>query len=138
MAPMPRRISSPQLIGRRAELDRLNAALDEAVKEAPGAVLIAGEAGIGKTRLVDEFTAAAAERGARILIGDCIELAGEDLPYAPLTGALRSLAEELGPAGVRELAGTTWPAVACLVPSLGSDDDARDEMSQGRLFELLL
>ena len=138
MAPMPRRISSPQFIGRRAELDRLKAALDQAINDAPSAVLIAGEAGIGKTRLVDEFIATAAERGARVLVGACIEFAGEDLPYAPVTGALRSLAEELGPDGVRELAGTTWPAVACLVPSLGSGDDIRDAMSQGRLFELLL
>jgi predicted ATP-dependent serine protease len=53
---MAGRLSSPQFIGRRAELDRLAAAFATASESHPSLVLIAGEAGVGKSRLVAEAT----------------------------------------------------------------------------------
>src|SRR2546429_5148339 len=65
------------------------------------AVLIGGEAGIGKSRLVREFLAGIEE--ARVLTGGCLEL-GEDAPsYAPFTAALRTLVRQIGVAGVADL-----------------------------------
>ena len=69
----------------------------------PVAVLIGGEAGIGKSRLVREFLDGIGDDTARVLVGGCLEL-GEDAPaYAPFTAALRTLVRQLGVAGVADL-----------------------------------
>ncbi|GAA2866478.1 helix-turn-helix transcriptional regulator [Streptosporangium fragile] len=76
------------LIGRSAELDRLTAVLDSAADGLPGVVLVGGDAGIGKTRLVTELAERARGRGFDVLVGQCAEL-GDALPYLPLADALR-------------------------------------------------
>ncbi len=58
-------------------------------------VVVEGDAGIGKTRLVEMFTAAAAVRGARVVVGWCPPLV-EDLPYAPVLEIVRQLGEPAG------------------------------------------
>ena len=58
----------------------------------PVVVLLAGEAGVGKSRLVQEIAARATRRGARVLTGGCVDLGGEGISLAPLVDALRSLA----------------------------------------------
>ncbi|WP_307796987.1 helix-turn-helix transcriptional regulator [Actinomadura barringtoniae] len=75
------------LIGRAAELAQLTAALDRAAAGEAGVVLVSGDAGVGKSRLVAELAANARDRGAAVLIGQCAEL-GEGMPYLPLTDAL--------------------------------------------------
>ncbi|HET9292344.1 MAG TPA: ATP-binding protein, partial [Actinomycetes bacterium] len=99
------RISSPVLAGRATELARLRSATERAAAGTPVAVVVAGEAGVGKTRLVAELERHAATADARVLAGDCIELAEGELPFAPLTAALRPLARELGPAELDALPG---------------------------------
>jgi DNA-binding CsgD family transcriptional regulator len=84
-----RRICSPELIGRAAEVAALGAALADAQRGAGRLVLIEGDAGIGKTRLVEDFAAQA--DGARVLAGGGIPLAS-DTPYAPVLGILQALA----------------------------------------------
>ncbi|MEW2386575.1 AAA family ATPase [Micromonospora sp. NPDC047707] len=59
-----------------------------------GAVLISGEAGIGKTRLVQEFCSR--RHDALVLVGDCLEAGDDALPYAPFVGVLRSAARQVG------------------------------------------
>jgi len=86
---MSRRISSPELIGRDAELSLLQAALAEARDGDGRVVLIEGDAGLGKTRLVEHFTGSAAP--AEILASSGIPLAA-DVPYAPLIDVFRTLA----------------------------------------------
>jgi DNA-binding CsgD family transcriptional regulator len=54
-------------------------------------VLVGGEAGIGKTRLISELAERAHRAGAAVLIGHCIELMGTGLPYLPILAALRQL-----------------------------------------------
>ena len=70
---MSSRTISPALVGRAGEISRLRSAFASVREGAPAAVLIGGEAGVGKSRLIREFTAAerGAERGAgaRVLIG---------------------------------------------------------------------
>ncbi|WP_431967942.1 helix-turn-helix transcriptional regulator [Actinacidiphila sp. bgisy160] len=63
-------LSAPRFVGRDRELDALGSALGQA----PVVVLLDGEAGIGKTRLLRELLASQAERGRRALVGACPEL----------------------------------------------------------------
>ena len=79
------------LVGRVSELGELDRAL-AATRAGTGAtVLVAGEAGIGKTRLTAEFTRRAREAGFRVLLGRSIDLVGSELPYQPFAEALRPL-----------------------------------------------
>src|SRR5512133_3178371 len=71
---MSGRISSPRLVGRAAELARLAAALADAAGGQPRCVLLGGEAGIGKTRLLAEFTTHAHAQEARVLSGACVQV----------------------------------------------------------------
>src|SRR6266511_320565 len=90
------RVTSPVLVGRVAEAAQLWAAFERAVAGSPATVVVVGEAGVGKTRLVSELLARARARGAG---------AGRRLPgrgrgvvaYAPMVEALRPLGELLGP-----------------------------------------
>jgi DNA-binding CsgD family transcriptional regulator/tetratricopeptide (TPR) repeat protein len=78
------------IVGRSAELAGLRAALAEAASGRGSTVLVAGEAGIGKTRLVSELTDLATAGGAVVLRGRCVELVGPGVPYFALLEALRS------------------------------------------------
>ena len=75
---------SPLLVGRAAEIAVLNQSWARARGGSPATVLIGGEAGIGKTRLVGHFTA---DLGAEVLYGGCVDLSGGGLPFAPFTTA---------------------------------------------------
>ena len=90
IAAMPR-MTSPIFVGRAAELTQLRHALWLAAGGQPSTRLVAGDAGIGKTRLTAEFVTAARGSGAQVLIGDCLPLGDSGLPYAPFVGALRLL-----------------------------------------------
>ena len=85
---MSGRISSPRFVGRVAELARLAAALSDA---APRVLLLGGEAGVGKTRLLAEFTARARSAGVRVLAGGCLQVGEGTLAYAPVSQALRQV-----------------------------------------------
>ena len=107
-----RRATSPVLIGRTGERARLDAAFRSACDGAPVIVLVAGEAGIGKTRLVTEF-AADVRREARVLAGACID---ERVPYSPVADALRNLVRSgWDPGDVGERG---WADLGALVPDL--------------------
>jgi len=81
----------------------LQAAVATVRQGEPAAVLIGGEAGMGKTRLIGEFTAAARGAGARVLTGACLELGADGLPYSPFTAMLRDLVREAAPDEVATL-----------------------------------
>ena len=136
---MGRRVASAAFIGRRGEFRALRAALSRAADGDPAVVLVGGEAGIGKTRLVSELTAACAADGTRVLTGGCVPVGEGSLPYAPVVEVLRALVAELGPDTVRELVGPSWPELARLAPGLGRPQaDPDGHGAQSRLFELLL
>ncbi len=113
-----RRISSPVFVGRRAELARLEAAFDRAAVGQPSLVLVAGEAGVGKSRLLAEFAARVEAGGGRTLSGGCLDLGEGSLPYAPFVEALRSLARALPPEARAATFGTVPAELANLVPDL--------------------
>jgi predicted ATPase/tRNA A-37 threonylcarbamoyl transferase component Bud32 len=83
----PRGIYS-QLVGRETEMAALEAALDKMIKGESSVILVSGEAGIGKSRLVWELGQKAKEKQARYLLGRC--LFGErGYPYQPIINVLR-------------------------------------------------
>jgi DNA-binding CsgD family transcriptional regulator/tetratricopeptide (TPR) repeat protein len=133
------RVASPTFVGRLEELQTLEAARVRVANGEPAVVLLGGEAGVGKTRLVAELTARCAEDDTRVLIGGCVPVGGEGLPYAPIVEALRPLPDELGADAVRELAGPSWRELARLLPGLGEPEvGPAGQAAQARLFELLL
>jgi DNA-binding CsgD family transcriptional regulator/tetratricopeptide (TPR) repeat protein len=81
------------LVGRAAELETLERALDEARSGQGAAFLIAGEAGIGKTRLTSEIAGRASEGGFEAFVGRSIDFVGTELPYQPFVEALRPLGD---------------------------------------------
>ncbi len=140
---MASRVSSPVLIGRQNDLARLRAALGRAEEGHSSATLVAGEAGVGKTRLIGSFVDIAAERGVVILMGGCIQLGDGALPYAPVIEALRGFVRRASADELEVTFGHARPELARLVPDLGPvPEDAGSglgiDSAQGRLFELLL
>ena len=77
-------------VGREREWALLNGLLQRAMDGQGRVALLAGEPGIGKTRLLEELAGLAAARGAQILVGRCHELE-QNVAYAPILEALRSL-----------------------------------------------
>ncbi|MEU8135833.1 helix-turn-helix transcriptional regulator [Streptodolium elevatio] len=96
---------SPVFVGRTTELDALDEALRTADSGTPAVVLVAGEAGVGKTRLLEEFLTRATASGAVTAVGGCIELGAEALPFAPVAAALRMLDTALDGSLARAAAG---------------------------------
>ena len=91
------------LVGRLGELERLEEVVRQAAAGRGGTVLLAGDAGIGKTRLLTELGTRARAAGAQTLMGRCIDLVGAEVPYLPVVEAFRPL---LGREDVRELLGS--------------------------------
>jgi predicted ATPase len=133
------RVQSPTFVGRIEEFQTLEAARRRAVNAEPAVVLVGGEAGVGKTRLVTELTARLVAHGVRVLYGGCIPVGEGTLPYAPVVEALRALLADLGADRMRALIGPSWPELARLLPGLGQPGgDPPGQAAQTRLFELLL
>ena len=136
---MAARSTSPVLVGRAGELAVLDAALAPARRDGRSVVLVGGEAGVGKSRLVREFTARAQAAGARVLAGGCVELGTDGLPFAPFTAVLRELVRDLGADGVAGLLPGVTRDFARLLPEFGAaDSDADDIVARARLFEQVL
>jgi DNA-binding CsgD family transcriptional regulator/tetratricopeptide (TPR) repeat protein len=102
--------------------------------------MVGGEAGVGKSRLIREFAERSRGTGARVLIGGCLELGAESLPFAPFTAVLRELVRDLGAAGVAALLpGGSGRELARLLPEFGTPagpDEAGE--ARARLFEQML
>jgi DNA-binding CsgD family transcriptional regulator/tetratricopeptide (TPR) repeat protein len=136
-----RRVSSPVLVGRDVEAAQLRAALERAAAGRPAIVVVAGEAGVGKTRLVAELLGQAGELGAVALTGGCLDVGDGVLAYAPMVEALRPLVGMLGQGELERVLGGARGELARLVPELGSPDAGRPAeapLAPTRLFELLL
>ncbi|MFC4885533.1 AAA family ATPase [Streptomyces beijiangensis] len=127
---------SPVFVGRNAELTVLGEALSRADAGEPRALFMGGEAGVGKTRLIEEFLGRAAANGAVVARGGCVETGADALPYHPVSSALRSLRRQLGDELHAAVAGQEGE-LARLLPELGEMDRDRSETDgRARLFEL--
>jgi predicted ATPase len=105
-------------------LARLRELLSRAAAGQPQVVLLGGDAGVGKTRLVERLEATATRQGVRVLGGGCVPLGEEGLPFAPVTEALRGLADQLDPAELQAVAGPARQELARLLPELAWSADA--------------
>jgi ATP/maltotriose-dependent transcriptional regulator MalT len=88
---MPGRVSSPDFVGRSAELAELRAAYERAAGGEAAAVLVGGEAGVGKTRLVGEVASSIRQREGTVLEGRCADLHEAAIPLLAITEALATL-----------------------------------------------
>jgi DNA-binding CsgD family transcriptional regulator/tetratricopeptide (TPR) repeat protein len=126
---MTARIASPVFVGRGEELRRLQAVLDSARSEVVGTVIVGGEAGVGKTRLLAELRSGAEPAGFRFLVGGCVDLGDGARPYDPLVAALRPWLKGLTPDEFDRVVGPARSAVQQLIPDLeagGDGDEAPD------------
>jgi DNA-binding CsgD family transcriptional regulator len=135
---MASRVTSSRFVGRTSELAELEAALADAAAGNPSLAFVAGDSGIGKSRLLSEFLRSARAEGARTMSGDSIELGDGELPYAPLVDALRPLAREHDPV-LEALPPAARAELGALLPGLGDGSAGNGTGDvQARLFEALL
>jgi DNA-binding CsgD family transcriptional regulator/tetratricopeptide (TPR) repeat protein len=139
LEPMTGRVTSASLVGRQEELGRLHLALQSVAAGEPTTVLIAGEAGVGKTRLVEEF-AAQVDDYAQVLLGRCLQLSGGGLPYGAIIDALRDLTRNPGSAGLEGLIGPASDDLRRLLPGAAPTRSTEpiSGFAQSRLFESIL
>ncbi|NYH54387.1 DNA-binding CsgD family transcriptional regulator [Nocardiopsis arvandica] len=127
--------SNTVFVGREPELRLLRDHARRSHTEAPGAVLVGGDAGVGKSRLVGEFVSALPQ--GSVFVGGCLQLGVDGLSYAPFTAVLRQLLRERG----REAFETAAPGgvgeFSRLLPELGEVPAQRPE-NRGILFEQVL
>ena len=139
MADVPRLGSGMPLVARGRELAALEAALRRARDGRAGALLVFGDAGVGKTRLLAELCQRAREAGDVVLSGGCLDAAEASLPYLPFVEALRQLGQ------ARPELIERHAALARLLPEAPSpagaprrDRDGDRELGQLQLFDALL
>jgi class 3 adenylate cyclase/tetratricopeptide (TPR) repeat protein len=130
-------------VGHQAERAELGAALDSALGGQGQLVLIAGEAGIGKTRITEELCAEARSREARVAWGRCREGTGAPA-YWPWRQALRAYAAGRPPEEVTAELGREVAELAQLLPELARVEESRrpateldPEMARFRLFDAM-
>jgi len=123
--------TNPTFVGRAEELDRLLALLDRAGNGRPAAGLVAGDAGVGKTRLLAELADRAAKRDTRVLVGGCMEVGDVGLPYVPFVDAFRDLGTRPGEAEVAAPLVAAVPSLGRLLPELGDERAAAPAPGDG-------
>jgi DNA-binding SARP family transcriptional activator len=138
-APAASPVTGP-FVGRGAELGRLRSAFAESAAGLRRTVLVAGEAGIGKTRLGAELAALAGAEGATVLAGRCDQYPG--VPYLPLREALGRHLAAAPPERLRALRGPEaaelarrWPELAWRLPTAPAPPRADPRADRYLLFE---
>jgi DNA-binding CsgD family transcriptional regulator/tetratricopeptide (TPR) repeat protein len=140
-----RRSSGIPLVGRREQVAAFRRALERAAVGEPGVLLVGGDAGVGKTRLVSHLAATAQQVGARVVVAHCVDLGEVGIPYLPFSEALSQLrqpgapvrgAADEGAARVAELVAQR-PALARLLdPAAGTGGgDGAEHAERLQLFD---
>jgi DNA-binding CsgD family transcriptional regulator/tetratricopeptide (TPR) repeat protein len=124
------------IVGRENELKTLEHSLDEVRAGAFRVVVLSGEAGIGKTRLVDEFSATVPD-GILVVRGQCVDLERDAPPYGPVVSVLRGLVSAVGVDAVREASGPAMNSLTLLLPELATSHEVEVSGTggAGRLFD---
>jgi tetratricopeptide (TPR) repeat protein len=106
------------MVGRESEQANLRRAVDEALAGRGGLALVAGEAGVGKSRLVGEIGGEAEARGMRVLTGHCVEMESAP-PYLPYVEMIeQAISSPRSPLALREALGDVAPEIARIAPAL--------------------
>ena len=119
LAPVPRTVTPDQTpyVGREVELARMRALVERVRGGAGAAILIAGEAGVGKTRLAREIANEVQRLGFGVLRGHCLDMDGAP-PYQPLIEQIEQVARNVSAAELRQTLGENAPEMAKLMPEL--------------------
>ena len=132
-------LSTP-LVGRDDDLEELVELAGLASGAAGGTVLVSGDAGVGKTRLLTELCARAEGAGRRTVVGHCLDFGDSALPYLPFTEILGRLAQESP--GLIASVSESQPAVRHLLPGqrllLGQSGESPEDVERSELFETVL
>ncbi|MGH3483890.1 MAG: ATP-binding protein, partial [Nocardioidaceae bacterium] len=127
------------LIGRSHELTQLASLAGIDASNGAGSVVVAGDAGVGKTRLLSELRDQARAAGWRTVLGHCLDFGDSALPYLPFSEAFGRLAAD-SPALADSLV-TESPAVARLMPGRrvlsDADRPADERVERADLFEAI-
>jgi DNA-binding SARP family transcriptional activator len=134
-------IGTGPFVGRESELERLLSAWQTSLGGGACAALIAGEPGVGKTRLAGEWSRQAYEQGAVVLYGRCDEDLGA--PYQPFAEALRSMVPCVGTSRLRGLRGVEAllplvPGLVDEVPDLAAPTRADPDTERYALFDAVV
>jgi DNA-binding CsgD family transcriptional regulator/tetratricopeptide (TPR) repeat protein len=121
------------MVGRHAELSEISNVWSDVRDGQASGILISGEAGVGKTRLVQECVRQVLADGGEVLAGASFRISSGGLPYGPILDALRRLLSDHAAASLAELAG---PRFAALDQLLEPQDG--DKSHQARLFDVFL
>lgn len=125
---------STPFVARAAQVSELSDGLRRAAAGDPCAVLLAADAGVGKSRLLRHVADLAAEQGAHVVLAHCVDLGEIGLPYLPFAEALVQL-RDLGPAAVDAVV-EQRPALRRLLPGAVPDGEpADDAASRLQLFD---
>ncbi len=143
ISPIDKPVVCPITVGRERYLDLLDGIVARVGDGAGQTVLVAGEAGVGKSRMVAEVKARATARGLLILQGNCFET-DRSLPYAPILDMLRALLSRHGPQEVAlywepfapELV-KLLPELQARIPGLLPSASLEPEQEKRRLFDAI-
>ncbi len=135
------RLAGGVFVGREGETQQVRSALDRALSGQGNLILLAGEPGIGKTRLAEELTTYGRLRGGQVLWGRCYE--GEGAPaYWPWVQAIRAYVHERDAEALRSELGTGAADVAQVVsevrerlPDVEQPPSMEPEQARFRLFD---
>lgn len=131
------RLRSARMVGRERERSVLGAAWTAARRGQPSMVVVTGEAGLGKTRLVTEGAQEAAGSGGLVLVGGCAHLGDAPVPYGPVAEVFRRHLRTLDPAVAADLVASSAGALSLVVPELATEVDGSTWSNPGRLHGLL-
>src|SRR5215218_2993090 len=128
-------LPSAAFIGRAVELGRVDALLERAAQGRPQVVLVAGDAGVGKTRLLLALADRARRRGMRVLMGASVELGDIGLAYLPVVDALRELADDPEEADLLAGVAVTAPGLGRLLPGIDPAAPTGDALDQLQVLD---
>ena len=137
--PAVARSPGDEFVGRGPESDQLDQILDEAIGGDGRIVMVVGEPGIGKTRLIQALASRAVARGAVAEWGRCRDIQGAP-PYWPWTQAIRALIDDRGSDFTAGLPPANSRAIAAAIPELARfvSDSAPDTVGAGDSSQFLL
>ena len=121
-------LSADAFIGRETELTHLSQTLDRVIAENGQMDMLVGEPGIGKSRLAEELSSYAQNKGMRVLNGRCLEERGAP-PFWPWVQAVRTYLAETSIENLTKILGPRASLVATIFPEIN------DQVSDLRAFE---
>jgi DNA-binding NarL/FixJ family response regulator len=120
-----------RFVGRAEELGQLLAALRRSEQGKLASVLLAGDAGVGKTYLLAQLVGHARQRGVQALVGGCLEVGDVGLPYVPIVAALRGFAADPDSEERLAAAAKGLPCLAHLLSDLAVQPSAGTALGGG-------